>query len=229
MIWFACKQCGKRLKQPDGAGGSFVFCTCGQGNRVPWESTLAPEPAEDPVESPSKEPLEEEPRPYRRQREIVEHDPAYCWNHQEIPSANTCDDCGEHFCAACIVVLRGKTLCGPCKNFRLARLQRPPRASAMAIVALVLGILGGPLSLCLSSTGRMNGDSLSLFTLGVGAAGLLLPAVALLLALLALGEMNRNPRVGGRALAITGAVTAVVGIVWSLAMILVLTGKPLVE
>jgi hypothetical protein len=57
----------------------------------------------------------------------------------------------------------------------------------------------------------------------------LLPTVALVLALLALGEMNRNPRVGGRALAITGAVTAVVGIVWSLAVILVLAGKTLVN
>ena len=100
MIWFACKQCGKRLKQPDGAGGSFVFCTCGQGNRVPWESTLAPEP-ETPTASPSsEEPPEVEPVPYGKEREIVEPDPAYCWNHQDIPSEKTCDDCGERFCAA---------------------------------------------------------------------------------------------------------------------------------
>jgi len=35
MIWFACKQCGKRHKQPEDAAGSLIFCECGQANRVP--------------------------------------------------------------------------------------------------------------------------------------------------------------------------------------------------
>src|SRR6478672_8204692 len=124
MIWYACKQCGKRLRQPDSAAGSFVFCECGGGNRVPWESTLPP------PETPAEPPALEESRP----PEPAAIDPAYCLNHQDVPSEVVCDDCREHFCPACVLRVRGKTLCGPCKNLRLARLQRPPRTSGMAIV-----------------------------------------------------------------------------------------------
>ena len=47
MIWFACKQCGKRHGRAESLVGTLVFCECGQGNRVPWASTV-PEP-EAPV------------------------------------------------------------------------------------------------------------------------------------------------------------------------------------
>jgi hypothetical protein len=57
---------------------------------------------------------------------------------------------------------------------------------------------------------------------------LLLPTIALLLAFVALVQIERNPRVSGRALALTGATTAAIGVVWSLTMLLVLVGKPLV-
>src|SRR5262249_4493976 len=39
MIHFACKTCGKLFERPDAAAGTLVFCDCGTGNRVPWEST----------------------------------------------------------------------------------------------------------------------------------------------------------------------------------------------
>jgi hypothetical protein len=44
MIHFTCKQCGKTHSRPDSAGGTMIFCACGHGNTVPWESTSA-EPA----------------------------------------------------------------------------------------------------------------------------------------------------------------------------------------
>lgn len=43
MIWFCCKQCGKKHGRPDNQVGSMIFCDCGFGLRVPWASTI-PEP-----------------------------------------------------------------------------------------------------------------------------------------------------------------------------------------
>jgi hypothetical protein len=48
MIHFACKQCGKTHSRPDSAAGTMIFCDCGNGNTVPWESTAA-EPSGPPV------------------------------------------------------------------------------------------------------------------------------------------------------------------------------------
>src|SRR5438045_2911704 len=53
MIWFHCKKCGKTHSRPDNSAGTLIFCDCGSGNTVPWESTAA-EPANPPpaVEAP---------------------------------------------------------------------------------------------------------------------------------------------------------------------------------
>jgi hypothetical protein len=230
MIWFACKQCGKPMRQPDSSVGSFVFCTCGAGTRVPWESTISPPP--EPQVSEPPEP--EERRPSRRRSEPASIDPAYCLNHTDIPSEVECEDCKEHFCQACVLQVRGKTLCGPCKNFRLSRLQRPPRVSGLAVVSLILAIMGlviggGPLSLCLPTVGQLNEPGLSVFGVLFGFMALLLPAGALLLAFLALGRIERNPRLGGRGLAVTGATTAVIGVVWSLTLIVLVLSKPIMN
>lgn len=48
MIWFTCKKCGKTHGRADSSAGMLVFCDCGNGNTVPWEST-APEPSSPPV------------------------------------------------------------------------------------------------------------------------------------------------------------------------------------
>jgi hypothetical protein len=48
MIWFNCKKCGKTHGRGDSSAGTMIFCECGHGNTVPWEST-APEPAAPPV------------------------------------------------------------------------------------------------------------------------------------------------------------------------------------
>jgi hypothetical protein len=41
MIWFTCSSCSKTHGRPESSGGTLIFCTCGQGVRVPWESTAA--------------------------------------------------------------------------------------------------------------------------------------------------------------------------------------------
>src|SRR5438105_12622885 len=50
MIWFSCSKCQKTLGRPESSVGALVFCDCGQGNAVPWDSTAAapaePLPAE---------------------------------------------------------------------------------------------------------------------------------------------------------------------------------------
>lgn len=36
MISFQCNQCGSRFSRPDSQSGVLIFCTCGNGIRVPW-------------------------------------------------------------------------------------------------------------------------------------------------------------------------------------------------
>ena len=48
MIWFNCKKCGKTQGRPESSAGTMIFCACGHGNTVPWESS-ASEPAAPPV------------------------------------------------------------------------------------------------------------------------------------------------------------------------------------
>lgn len=52
MIWFNCKKCGKTHGRAETSAGTMVFCDCGHGNTVPWESTAAP-PAAAPVAVPA--------------------------------------------------------------------------------------------------------------------------------------------------------------------------------
>src|SRR5262245_61714735 len=52
MIWFACKKCGKTHNRPDSSAGTMVFCDCGNGITVPWESTTAEPPSAAPVHVP---------------------------------------------------------------------------------------------------------------------------------------------------------------------------------
>src|SRR5437879_5686099 len=113
MIWFACAQCGKRHGRPESAIGSILFCECGHGNRVPWESTAPPpDPDEEPVVvlpsgPPPLEavPVGEErmppPRPAPRTR--GRRDPAFCFNHRDLVSEVVCEACTERFCGRCVV------------------------------------------------------------------------------------------------------------------------------
>jgi hypothetical protein len=228
MISFACKQCGKQHERPDADAGSLVFCECGHGNRVPWEiSPAEPEPVavvpvetSAPVDVLEAVPLEAE-RPGRssRRQDAVPRDPNFCFNHPETQRESTCADCGEAFCGDCVVSLQGQTLCGPCKNFRTRGWQRPARVSAWAVVAFASALLIGPVGFCLVSVGASREAP------GFGYAGVLPALVVMALAVQALREIETNPRISGRALAITALVLALVsGILSVLFSILIQRG-----
>lgn len=234
MIWFACKQCGKRHGGAEHLAGTLVFCECGQGNRVPWSSTVEePEPeAAQPAPAPPPRPrVPQSPRDEarsdpeflrpRRSRERRRPNPAYCLNHDETPKEAMCAVCHCSFCAACIVSLQGQTLCGPCKNFRLGAMSRPTRLPPLAIVAFVLALVSTVVCLMLSflAIGATT-------TLDAGLA-LAIPCCVialgfsvgeLILGWLALRHIDRQPALGGRGLAMTGAMAGLIGIVWAFAI-----------
>jgi hypothetical protein len=235
MIWFICKQCGKTHGRPESSVGSMIFCDCGHGNLVPWESTApAPEtPPEAPAAAPAPTPglpsvplplggaddlPEVLPRPRRRGR--PQPDPAVCLNHETVASKHKCPDCGEAFCDNCVAPFQGQTLCGPCKNFRVRTLSRPPRVSGLAVVSAVLALITGPLAFCLWPFAVASGTALwSLLAL--------VPQIAaLVLAGLALRATEGGAHKSGRSLAITGLVTAVVACVLTL-VVSMLVHRPL--
>ena len=218
MIHFACKQCGKRFQRPDETAGTLVFCSCGTGNRVPWESTVAAEEAAPPAAAPEpavprvlpaspREAAESDfdfDRPRRRSPVVRRRDPAYCFNHEDAPAELKCTDCSEAFCAGCVVGLQGQTLCGPCKNYRIRRILRPPRTSTLSILALVGAVVAGGASffLVLMGIGAAEASSAG-GAFGVLAAFGIMALVAQLivagLAVFGLYDVEKHPRVSGRA------------------------------
>jgi hypothetical protein len=156
MIWFTCSQCHKTHGRPEGNAGALIFCECGHGNLVPWESSAA-EPRIPTAELPAApelapltfEPEVEEAAPLRgeRPRRGQKRDPERCFNHQNVAKAAVCADCDEAFCADCLVKLQEVPLCGPCKNFRARRLELPPLNSSFASASLILAFLAGPFAL----------------------------------------------------------------------------------
>jgi hypothetical protein len=257
MIWFACKQCGKRHGRAESLSGTLVFCECGHGNRVPWSSTAA-EPEESsapiPLPLPPPEPArarprqatpipfldEDEPRPGRPaeplpppfrskpKREYRRVNPKYCLNHDELPTEHTCSQCRLPFCSKCVLTLQDEVLCGPCKNFKVRGMQRPTRLTPLAILAAVLGVAAGMMSFCLSLVGgasQAQSAGGGLVAAVFGLVALLPPGGALVMSFYALHEIESKPRVGGRALAMTGTVASLVGLVWTVNVILIIIIK----
>jgi hypothetical protein len=215
MIRFSCKQCGKHFERSDATAGTLVFCDCGVGNRVPWESTLTAEeaatvPGQPPDDSLPADREESEP-PVRRRRDrlerrTAERNPEFCFNHQDRPSEATCADCGEALCLNCTLTLQGQTLCGPCKNFRIRTVQRPRQFSLFALFSILLGLFTAPLGLfCVSLSTAMH-TALPSF------AGLLLPLAAVVLGAKALRDIETKPRMSGRSIAIAGMVSGLVSV-----------------
>jgi hypothetical protein len=163
----------------------------------------------------------------RRVWEGRKPDPAFCHNHQEVRSEAGCDDCRCRFCAACVVRLQGRTLCGPCKNFRIRGLNRPSRVSGLAIAALVFSLVSGPVTFVLTFAAvgvHANGGS------GAGVVflcvlGLALPACGLVLAWLALRQVETRPGLGGRSLAAGGAAAGLAGALWAVMVAFALAAK----
>jgi hypothetical protein len=183
---------------------------------VPRESAPRPPEWRPSERMPPAPPFEAQRAPRRPPPKRI--NPAYCLAHDDRASTQRCDDCRCSFCDACVVSFRGKTLCGPCKNFRARGLQRSARMAPLAVLTLVAALVTGPLSFCLSLLGvnSQSGGSGSLgLTIVLSLVGALLPVIGLVLGMLALREIEAKPHLRGRALALTGAATALVGVLWS--------------
>jgi hypothetical protein len=228
MIWFSCPKCGKALSRPETSAGAFVFCDCGQGAVVPWDSTIPPPaqpvPAQPvPAAPPPLRPIpvsEEQipvprrpppppgsaPPPLPGTRDIRRRAPenrvqGQCFNHQDRQVVRKCDACGEGFCTDCLVLLKGETLCGPCKNYRLKQTDNPPALSTKATTGVILAIATAPVVLCLWPFGA------NAFAVLVAMLGLIAQLAAVVLGVLALRETEADPRIAGRSLAITTLLT----------------------
>lgn len=210
MIAFSCKQCGKRFDRPESSAGTVVFCTCGGGTTVPWESTLPPVP-EPPPAAPSRwaaavPSWEPEGIPAVARPAVA--DPNRCFVHSHAAKKDVCAECRLAFCGDCLVMLNGAALCGPCKNHRLRATQRPPHLSVLALLAPLLSIGAGFLWILVFGAAVESGSPQGMAV--VGMIGLIPQGIAALLAALALRRVERDPRVSGRALAMTGLVAALV-------------------
>jgi hypothetical protein len=62
MLWFSCKSCGKHHSRPESEAGALIFCSCGNGVRVPFSSTAPPDP-EIPDAIPTDRPIPLRPLP----------------------------------------------------------------------------------------------------------------------------------------------------------------------
>ena len=230
MIWFSCTKCGKTHGRPENSIGTMVFCECGQGNLVPWEST-APEPPPQPAPvalpgtpaTPTLAPITfDSPTPAtpppletggRRRRVGERRDPNFCFNHPTAVKSASCEDCGEAFCASCLVALEGATLCGPCKNFRVRGLELPPRNSTAATLSLLIALVtGGVLSFCFLPFG----SNVAISVLSLLSLVLELVALGLGIRALVIAQPDRDARLGGQALAVTGITAAAVCILLTL-------------
>jgi hypothetical protein len=222
MIWFSCGKCDKTISRPETSAGALVFCDCGQGNTVPWESTVPapaqPLPERTPAVFPPLSPLpvsEENipvvrPAPSAPRRGEPQDRPAaaplpsggdVCLNHPDRAGQEKCAACGESFCGDCLIKFKGQSLCGPCKNFRLRETTRPSSVSGKAVLGVVLAMCFAPLIMCGMP---FEGTRVSLV---IGAVALLGQLLAILLGAVALVETEKDPRLSGRSLAITTLLT----------------------
>jgi hypothetical protein len=249
MIWFECKKCHKKHGKADNLAGTLVFCECGQGNRVPWSSTIPEPPPELPKESQRKprwpdedapgprwsrprdpesddqdqpaQPREPDDLPLRRKQVRLRRvRPGFCFHHEEDASETNCEECRIPFCSRCVVPLQGRTLCGPCKNFRIAALGRPARIPPLAPIALLVGLVSGPVCLVLTflALGQQIGAGntggavmLCLLSLCVSVTGLVLGGKTL-------RQIERLPQARGASLGICAATTSAVSALWSLTL-----------
>jgi hypothetical protein len=244
MIWFSCKQCGKTHSRPEATAGATIFCECGLGLIVPWESTAAAPPVSPPDSSALAEavpdvppalapepvafgapqrletPVGLGPKPprVRKRPRAGRRDPQFCFNHEEISKQSACGDCGESFCGACLVSFEGALLCGPCKNYRVKNLQRAVPASNLSILSVLIAFLTAAVALWVLPAGHAGFSRWSL-------VALLPQGLAAALAILALRQAARDPQTGGVPLALTGLFSScVTGI---LILILTMYAAPL--
>lgn len=210
MIAFACKQCGQRFERPGHLAGSLVFCACGAGTHVPWESTLPPDETPVPsVDAPrprwAETAAEQGPEPPL----VLPRNSANCFNHPDTPKSESCASCKEPFCTSCLVNFQGALVCGPCKNYRLRALQRPAQLSVMAVLAALLSLgAGGVWPFVVLMGAGLKAQATGIVVLG--AIGLVPQLAALVMAAVALRAIETGTRLSGRSWAITALVSVLV-------------------
>jgi hypothetical protein len=237
MISFACSQCGKRDTRPESQAGTLVFCACGKSNRVPWPSegsepvpVVRPRPVPileaEPVPEPRRTPPRAEPpRPAmpdgptfsrKPMRLLGKVNPKFCYHHDDSSSEAICSACRLPFCASCVVSLQGETLCGPCKNFRLAGMGRAERVLPLAVVSFVVSLAGGPVALILSlvGVGLFRSEGMTMAALALCLVGASIPVGGLILSRLALRRIDEQAQNGGRSLATSCAGICIVELLW---------------
>ena len=246
MISFTCKKCGRRHSRPVGQAGTLVFCDCGQSNRVPWASEAdhlppielippvrarpveAPAPAIPSLPVPPPAPQAPLPLPSRRPGRLLgKVNPNFCFQHADNASTAACADCRLPFCDSCVVTLQGETLCGPCKNFRVASPGRARRVLPLAVVALVSALASGPVALTLSltGTGLVLAEGLVAVAVALCLLGAVFPLAALTLATMALRRLDDRPQSSGRGLAASAACVSLVSVVWCATVAALLLSK----
>jgi hypothetical protein len=97
----------------------------------------------------------------------------------------------------------------------------------MAIVAFVVAVVGGPVAfiLTLIAVGLQASEGETAGSVVLCVVAVSLPGVALALGWLALREIESKPNVAGRALAASGAVVSLTGLVYASTLALVLIAK----
>jgi hypothetical protein len=140
-----------------------------------------------------------------------------------VPAQETCADCGETFCPRCLVEFQGQRLCGPCKDHRVRKLQRPPRIPGLAIGALAAGLGSAPLVFCITVVPLPSGNASAMLACAV--VGMMIGAAALLLGLAGLRQAEAKPARGGQGLAMTGTACGVAGLLWSLSLAVLLASR----
>jgi hypothetical protein len=183
-----------------------------------------------PVPVPTRAPVSDLPLPSRRPDRIPRRVRAnLCFNHDEEASKDTCAACKLPFCGNCLVTVQDQLLCGPCKNFRIAGLGRTTRILPLAILALVVSLVSGPVMLILSLLGVSLYLSEGADGLGMAIAmcvlSLATPLAGLVLALMALRRLEAKAQYGGRGLAAGAACVGVVGVLWTVAVAAVVISK----
>jgi hypothetical protein len=148
---------------------------------------------------------------------IRQRDPSFCFNHPQAPRQHNCAECSEPVCGDCTVVVQGRTLCGPCKNFHFRNLQRSGHLSILAILAPIVALVGGPVAIFVmffmigfaEATGQRGNSAFAVAL--VVLVGMGLELLAFSMGAVALRHAENNPRIAGKAMAITGMVAGAVG------------------
>jgi hypothetical protein len=243
VIWFACKKCGKTLGRSDTSAGALVFCDCGNGARVPWESTVAPPEVETLPQAPATAPqrplepirFDEKSDPglagaglsgagppgggKRRGRRaaMTPIDPNVCFNHASHDKEGVCLDCGLSFCKRCLTTFQNVAYCAACKNYRTRIMQRRPDSSKLALVSFLIALAAGPLMFLLMPLAASK--HAQAFVL----LALIPPLLALAAGILSLRWIRGAAQRTGQHLAVSGmSLGAVVGI---LTLLIVVFGQ----